>query len=260
MSLSTLPLLCADAVPALGAEQRAPSGREAAEDQPHAAAPAPADDPPRADAPPADDPPRADAPPADDPPRADTPAPDERALADESTGTGVSETGNRVTYTPRYFARYNVVTARDMLERIPGIRSLLDGGGGQRGFGNSGDQVLINGRRLSGKSIDIRSTVDRIQARQVDRIEVIRGTVEGLDVRSRGRVVNLALTEALTTGFGSWESSWSHYSDGRGVPGAEVNYSRQLGALNFVLSSEVDKRLGRRVGKELFYTPENTLF
>src|SRR5690606_38861261 len=147
-----------------------------------------------------------------------------------------------------------------MLERIPGVQGLLDGGDGQRGFGSSGDQVLINGRRLSGKSIDIGSTVGRIQDRQVDRIEVIRGAVEGLDVRSQGRVVNLVLTEALTTGFGSWESSWSHYSDGRGVPGAEVNYSGQLGALSFVLSSEVDKRLGRSVGKDLFYPPENTLF
>src|SRR5690554_215514 len=69
-------------------------------------------------------------------------------------GVSVSDGGNRVIYGPDYFARYNVVTARDQLERIPGLQGVLDGGAGgrQRGFGNSGDQVLINGKRLSGKT------------------------------------------------------------------------------------------------------------
>jgi hypothetical protein len=73
--------------------------------------------------------------------------------------------------------QYNVVTASDQLERIPGLQGLLAGAGGggndQRGFGNSGDQILINGKRLSGKSNDIGSTLQRIQARQVVRIEVL---------------------------------------------------------------------------------------
>lgn len=185
--------------------------------------------------------------------------------AADAPGVVVTDSGNRIVYTAPYFAGYNVVTARDMLERIPGIEGLLDGGfedgfGSQRGFGNSGDQVLLNGKRLSGKFIDIGSTVSRIQARQVERIEVIRGTVEGLDVRSRGRVVNLVLSETLVTGFGSWEASVAHYSHGESAPGAGINYSGQLGALNYVVSAETDPRRGRDVGEDRFYTQSDALF
>lgn len=178
-------------------------------------------------------------------------------------GIRVTDSGNRVVYLPEYFSEYNVISARDMLDRIPGIQGLLGGGGfggGGRGFGSSGDQVLINGKRLSGKFNDVGSTVGRIQARQVRQIEVIRGTVDGLDVRSRGRVVNLVLNEALVTGFGSWEASWSRYSDGRNAPGAEVNYSGHLGALNYVVSGEADRRHGRTTGSDLFYAPDGALF
>lgn len=183
----------------------------------------------------------------------------------DAPGVVVTDSGNRVVYTAPYFSGYNVITARDMLERIPGIQELLDAGfeggfGGQRGFGSSGDQVLINGKRLSGKFIDIGSTVSRIQARQVSQIEVIRGTVEGLDVRSRGRVVNLVLSETLVTGFGSWEASVAQYSDGESAPGAAVNYSGQLGALNYVVSAESDRRRDRDVGEDRFYTQADALF
>lgn len=193
------------------------------------------------------------------------PAAHAQAPAADAPGVVVTDSGNRIVYTAPYFAGYNVVTARDMLERIPGIQDLLDGGfegasGGQRGFGNSGDQVLLNGKRLSGKFIDIGSTVSRIQARQVEQIEVIRGTVEGLDVRSRGRVVNLVLRETLVTGFGSWEASVSHYSHGESAPGAGINYSGQLGALNYVVSAESDPRRGRDVGENRFYTRDDVLF
>ena len=193
------------------------------------------------------------------------PAPVPAPLAADAPGVAVTDSGNRVVYTAAYFTQYNVVTARDMLERIPGIQDLLEGGdgedfGGQRGFGNSGDQVLINGKRLSGKFIDIGSTVSRIQARQVAQVEVIRGAVEGLDVRSRGRVVNLVLTETLVAGFGSWEASVAHYSDGESAPGAGVNYSGQLGALNYVVSAESDPRHGRDVGEDRFFSPADALF
>ena len=197
------------------------------------------------------------------------PAPPARAQlaapAADVPGVAVTDSGNRVIYTAPYFGGYNVITARDMLERIPGIQGLLDAGfdggfGGQRGFGNAGDQVLINGKRLSGKFIDIGSTTSRIQARQVAQIEVIRGTVEGLDVRSRGRVVNLVLSETLVTGFGSWEASVAQYSDGESAPGAAVNYSGQLGALNYVVSVESDRRHERDVGEDRFYTQVDALF
>ncbi len=107
----------------------------------------------------------------------------------------MTDAGNRVIYSPDYFAPYNVVTARDQLERIPGLQEIFDGGDDdQRGF-----------RQFRRPSADQRQTF----VRQVERhrlrdgphpgsaksyvLEVIRGTVTGLDVRSQGRVVNVVL-------------------------------------------------------------------
>lgn len=187
----------------------------------------------------------------------------EASVESEASGVSVTDSGNRVVYSPRYFSDYNVITANDMLERIPGVEGLGRGGGfggGRRGFGSSGDQVLINGKRLSGKSIDVGTTLGNIQARQVERIELIRGTVEGLDVRSRGRVVNVVLGGDLVTGFGSWEGAWSRYSDGRSALGAEVNYSGNVESFSYVVSAEADPGRGYSTGTDLFYTPGNELF
>ena len=178
-----------------------------------------------------------------------------------STGVTVTDAGNRVIYSPEYFTPYNVVTARDQLERIPGLQEIFEGGeSDQRGFGNSGDQVLINGKRLSGKSNDIGSAMDRIQARQVVRIEVIRGTVTGLDVRSQGRVVNVVLDGTLVTGVGSWQANVEDYSDSSYGSGSEVSYSGDIGALNYLVSAQLGTRKNMEDRTDLFFTPANRLY
>ncbi|MES2626019.1 MAG: outer membrane beta-barrel protein [Pseudomonadota bacterium] len=188
-------------------------------------------------------------------------AQDETGSSLSSTGVTVTDAGNRVIYSPDYFAPYNVVTARDQLERIPGLQEIFDGGqDDQRGFGNSGDQVLINGKRLSGKSNDIGSAMDRIQARQVVRIEVIRGTVSGLDVRSQGRVVNVVLDGTLVTGLGSWQAYAEDYSDSSYGGGGEVSYSGDVGALNYLVSAQLGTRKNMEDRTDLFFTPDNLLF
>lgn len=58
-----------------------------------------------------------------------------------------------VTYEADFFIQYDPVSLLDMLQRIPGISDVLNSGRrgqgrGQRGFGNSGDQILIDGKDL----------------------------------------------------------------------------------------------------------------
>lgn len=186
------------------------------------------------------------------------------AVDTQTPGVSVTDSGNRVNYGREYFAQYNVITARDQLERIPGIQDLLGGGGGpggdQRGFGSSGDQVLVNGRRVSGKSNDIGAVLERIQARQVIRVEVIRGTVPDLNVRSQGRVVNVVLDDTLSTGYGSWLAEAQSYSGGHLGGGAEMSYNGDLGALNYLLSLEADSRKSSDEATDRFLRPDGTLF
>lgn len=171
-------------------------------------------------------------------------------------GVTVTDGGSRIIYGPEYFTPYNVVTASDQVERIPGMQEVLEADGeDERGFGNAGAQILINGKRLSGKSNDAGSALERIQARQVLRIEVIRGTVAGLDVRSQGRVVNIVLDGALVTGVGSWQANVEDYSDSAWGGGGEVSYNGDIGALNYLVSANVDSRKNLEYRSDIFLSP-----
>jgi hypothetical protein len=157
-----------------------------------------------------------------------------------------------------------------MLRWVPGGAALLPdnrrrrrfGQPDKRGFGSGGDQVLINGKRISGKSNDISSAMQRIQASVVSRIEVIRGTSAGLDVRSEGTLINVVLTEEVSGGSGSWQLHSGFYGDSPEFDGL-VSYSDSAGKLNYLVSAEFGP-YNRGVEEdryEEFFTPDtNTLF
>lgn len=162
-------------------------------------------------------------------------------------GVTTSEDGATISYDARFFDQYSPITAQDMLRWIPGTADIVpqDGGGGgggnnqpDRGFGSGGDQILINGQRLSGKSISIAAALQRIQASNVTQIDIIRGTASGLDVRSDGILINIILSERADRGGGSWQFHLGDY----GKPSAQgdglVTYSGSRGRLNYLLSAE----------------------
>ena len=189
----------------------------------------------------------------------------ERILA---VGVWTSPDGATVTYEADFFEPYTVVSAADMLRWVPGGSALLPdnrrrrGQQDKRGFGSGGDQVLINGKRISGKSNDISSAMQRIQASIVSRIEVIRGTTAGLDVRSEGTLINVVLTEELSGRSGSWQLHSGFYGDSPEYDGL-VSYSNTAGKLNYLVSAELGpyNRGGQEDRFEEFFTPDtNTLF
>lgn len=154
-----------------------------------------------------------------------------------------SADGSTVTYEAAYFAKYQAVTAADLLRWVPGGAELIPDSGRRnddqqkRGFGSSGDQVLINGKRLSGKSNDIGSALQRIQANVVERIEVIRGTTAGLDVRSEGILINIVLSEQISGGAGSWQVHSGFYGTDSPEFDALMSYSNSAGRLKYLVSA-----------------------
>ena len=165
----------------------------------------------------------------------------ERAL---SPGVWTSPDGTTVVYEALFFEAYTTVTAADMVRWVPGGAALLPDNRGRRrnepekrGFGSGGDQILINGKRISGKSNDISSAMERIQASVVSRIEVIRGTAPGLDVRSEGTLINVVLTEEGSGGSGSWQLHSGFYGDAPEYDGL-LSYSNSAGPMNYLLSAE----------------------
>jgi len=167
-----------------------------------------------------------------------------------SLGSSVQNDGARVVYDEAYFSEFNALTAEDLLNRVPGIQDILRDAqsqtstSAQRGFGSTGDQILIDGRRLSGKSNTVASALQRIQASQVLRVEVIRGAVADLDVRTEGVVVNIVLKESLSENVGTWEGLAVHYSDGQVKPGGQFSYSGESGDLDYSLSLSATPRNG----------------
>ena len=79
----------------------------------------------------------------------------------------VQNEGARIVYDEVY--GFNDLTAEDLLNRLPGIQDLRRDAQSQtsaaasarRGFGSTGDQILIDGRRQSGKSNTIASALRR---------------------------------------------------------------------------------------------------
>ncbi len=157
-----------------------------------------------------------------------------------------------IIYPASFFEAYSPTSANDMIDRIPGV-SISSGGGG-RGLGTGGD-LLINGQRIAGKDNSPRNQLSRIAAREVDRIEIIRGTSGDLDVRGSGQVVNVVLLDAHTRSSTSVEVNADRYHDGEIRPGGSISHSRQIGDFQALINFEADPRYSHQRRNEISRTP-----
>jgi outer membrane receptor for ferrienterochelin and colicins len=170
----------------------------------------------------------------------------------------VTSDDSTVTYPAEYFAQFQPYSVNDMLARIPGINLAQGGGrtqggpgaGGGRGLGAGGDQVLINGRRIAGKSNEGNSQLSRIAATEVQYIEIIRGTSGDLDVRGGTQVINVVLNESQSNVSFAYEVNLDQAYDGELIPGGKISATGQSGAFNYFLSAEREPRYDFRDGFE----------
>ena len=169
-----------------------------------------------------------------------------------------------VVYTSSYFEQYNPVTLSDMIRNIPGGESILRRGGGQggnnnRGFGASDAQVLIDGRRMSGKINNMSTALARIQAAQVERIELIRGNAEGLDIRNEGIIYNVILQEGASDSSSGFLDLGVTEIDGMSTePAVLASYNATGGALEFGVSYQYETRPRLNKVSEDILNPDRT--
>jgi len=152
------------------------------------------------------------------------------------------EESSTTVYGPEFFATFNnLISALDMVQRVPGGSALLGngGGGGSRGFGSNQDTVLINGKRISGKDNDSRSALGRISVSQVARIEVIRGSSPDVKVSSQSSFVNVVLSEDAKGGSGTWEIGTKITKSGRVAPTSTLSYSGKTGRLEYFIEADL---------------------
>lgn len=167
----------------------------------------------------------------------------------------MQDESSTVIYPASFFQPYNPVSVNDMIDRIPGV-SISNGSSG-RGLGSGGD-LLINGQRLAGKDNSPRDQLSRIAAREVERIEIIRGTSGELAVRGSGQVVNIVLQDSGTRASTSVEVSSDRHLDHTLQPGASLSHSRQSGNLSMMFNIMADPQYRHEKRLETSYAPDLT--
>ncbi|MEM8550122.1 MAG: TonB-dependent receptor [Verrucomicrobiota bacterium] len=155
-----------------------------------------------------------------------------------------------LTYEAAFFTRYAPVTALDMVNNLPGF-AIDDGDTDTRGFGGAAGNVIVNGARISAKSEAPSDILGRIPAADVERIEVIRGQVGGLDLRGQNVVANVirlggAASGAYTAGAQTYDPSGGFYPYGElsySIAPSKSQVTVALAASQFKSLRELDERL-----------------
>lgn len=107
-------------------------------------------------------------------------------------------------YTAEDFAQYSPNTALDMVIRIPGF-TIRAGDTEERGLGQADANILINGRRVSSKSLTARDSLARIPATNVEKIEIVDGATLNIPGLS-GQVANVTAKVNGLSGTWQWRS------------------------------------------------------
>jgi hypothetical protein len=126
-------------------------------------------------------------------------------------------------FEPAFFARFNPVTAEDMVRQLPGFT--IDEGEDLRGFGATAGNVLIDGQRPATKT-EISKELGRIAARDVLRIELIGAAAAGdIDVRGYTELANVVLKPATKMQVSTtWAATTRTYEQGR--QGVQIGATR----------------------------------
>ena len=146
---------------------------------------------------------------------------------DTAPGAGDSATSITV-YDTDFFTPYNPITAEDMFSRVPGTEGMISLGGGgneRRGLRANTNQILINGKRLTGKESEAGQFLANLPASAVERIEVITGNVREIDADVGARVINVVLKDDAGRGSGFWQVGGFVNSFGQSRPVPAFSYS-----------------------------------
>lgn len=169
----------------------------------------------------------------------------------DETGVASAEENTRRIFTPADFDRFAPRTALDMARQIPGFS--IREGDGARGLGQADTNVIVNGRRISGKSNGPVEALGRIAAGDVVRLELVDGA--SLDIGGlTGQVLNVITS---SSGGIAGQFKYSPQFRSRGTPmrwgNASVSLSGGSGASEWTLALENDQDRRGDDGPEYVY-------
>lgn len=122
------------------------------------------------------------------------------AAAQNAAASPTGRATRTTTYEAAFFAQYAPRTALDIAQRVPGFtldlgNSQAGNGNDVRGFAGTAGNVVINGARPSTKAEALDTTLSRIPAQRVVRVEVSPGDLYGSDYSGKSQVLNIVLSD-----------------------------------------------------------------
>ncbi len=154
------------------------------------------------------------------------------------------ETAAQRVFGPDYFTQFAPQNAFDMVRRVPGFQ--IRGGNNNRGLGQGGANILLNGQPITGKGDDPFDQIGRISATNVQRIEILDAS--SLDIPGlTGQVVNVvASANEKISGSWEWSGRWRKNHEPE-LTNANVKISGSRG--NLAYSAELGNRAFRFGGE-----------
>ena len=169
---------------------------------------------------------------------------------------GASTQATRTTsYDAAFFAQYAPRTALDIVRRVPGFALDLGstqsdlGGVDVRGFAGVAGNVVINGARPSSKAETLDTTLSRIPASQVVRVELGPGDLYGADYSTKSQVLNIVLSSAGGIDGNVTASLRSLYT-GKVVPDGSVSAMIRKGQSTINLAAGTANTLNHEEGTD----------
>lgn len=168
--------------------------------------------------------------------------------AGDAPAAAPTQVGRTTVYDAVFFTQYAPRTALDIARRVPGFNLDL-GNADIRGFAAAAGNVVINGARPSSKAETLETTLLRIPARRVSRVEVGPGDLYGAEYSSKSQVLNIILSaeggiDANTT------ASIRRLYTGRLVPDGSASALIRHGASSINLSAGFGNTLNQEEGTD----------
>jgi hypothetical protein len=161
-----------------------------------------------------------------------------------------------VDYTASYFSRYKPETALDMVQQLPGFQ--VDNGDLSRGFTDTIGNILINDNYPSAKQDRPTATLDRIPASQVERIELIRGQVRGIDLQGHPVVANIIFKINEQAAI-RWEAFYEENNQGPDRPGVNMSLANNWESVEYLVGFRVQREASGERGPENVVDADGTL-
>ena len=161
------------------------------------------------------------------------------------------------TYLPQELARFAPRTAFEMLQLVPGF--VIADTESRRGLGSARENILINGRAVSGKFNDGADALRRIAASEVTRIEIrTSGSGEASGV---GRQIANVIIEKkrITSGQFSWRPSARLRGGGPAYFNGDASVSSASGQFEYTLGIRNDALRTGASGPSLLTSPDGEL-